>query len=364
MTTRPRNTSKIFPILAQYRAMCEADHRLTLTEAAPLLGVNRRTLSDWVSEYGTDTRASTGTETELDIAPPPPVGETIDELIARKKLGMQRTTVHEQWAKLIPVKVQDDKPIGLFLVGDPHVDDDHCDITQLEHDLTTVGKSTGMFAGHIGDLTNNWVGRLKALYANQSSTFEDGLRLTEWMLGLAPNLFVVGGNHDCWEKGMDLIRFIVKQGSSGPAQAHGARLGLTWPDGSEIRIHARHNFPGMSQFSDTHGMKRELLFGHKDHILVAGHTHVDEARVEPTIDGEVHWMFRVSGYKVVDDFAKEKGFRPKRLAPGVTLVIDPSQRVPAERIKPFWDVEAAADYLAFVRRRGPGKRSTQNRAKK
>lgn len=314
-------------------------------KAAQALGISRGALQGRVLSA---RRADVAMVQEVSVQPPPPADETLDELLARKKLGMQRSMAHEEWAKCIPVQVKTEGPLGLFLVGDPHVDDDHCDIAQLERDLTAVGKTKAMFAGHIGDLTNNWVGRLQRLYANQSTTFKDGLRLTEWMLGLAPNLFVVGGNHDLWNNGMDLLRFIVRQG---PLQAHGARLALRWPDGSEVRVHARHDFPGRSQYSDTHGMKRELLFGHKDHVLVAGHTHVDEARCEPSLDGDVHWLFRVSGYKVIDDFAKEKGFRPKRLAPGVSLVINPAARVPAEVVKPFWDVEAAADYLGFVRKR-------------
>lgn len=285
---------------------------------------------------------------DIEVSPAPPTDEPLEDLIARKKMGMQRASAHEAWARLIPVAVKTRGPIGLFLVGDPHIDDDHCDIAQLEHDLTTVDSTRGMYAGHIGDLTNNWVGRLKALYAAQSTTFHDGMRLAQWMLDLAPNLFVVGGNHDVWEKGMDLLRFVVRQGA---LQAHGARMELTWPDGKKLRIHARHDFPGRSQYSDTHGMKRELLFGYKDHLLVAGHTHVDEARCEPSLDGDAHWLFRVSGYKVIDDYAKEHNFRSKRIRPGVTVILDPSQPVPADRIKPYWDVEHAADILTFLRKK-------------
>lgn len=284
---------------------------------------------------------------DLEVAPAPEVDESLEDLLARKKASMARAKAHEDWAKLIPVTVRAAGPIGVVLVGDPHVDDDHCDIEALERDLTVAGRTPGMYAGHIGDLTNNWVGRLKALYANQATTFQDGLRLTQWMLDLCPNLFVVNGNHDCWEKGADLLRFIVR---AGVHQSHGARLALRWGDGREIRIHARHDFAGRSMYSDTHGMKREVLFGYKDHVIVAGHTHVDEARVEPSIDGDVHWMFRVSGYKVIDDYAKEKGFRPKRLAPSVAVILDPRARVPAEQVKPFWDVEAAADYLTYLRK--------------
>ena len=314
----------------------------SMRAAAKALGVNYRTVHNHFAAFSRRLEA----HTEVQVAPAPTTDEPIEELIARKKAGMQRSMAHEEWAKLIPVTVNSSGPIGLFLVGDPHIDDDHCDIERLEADLTTVGKTKGMYAGHIGDLTNNWVGRLQALYAAQSTTFNDGLRLMEWMLDLCPNLFVVGGNHDFWARGMDLLRFVSRQGVLSP---HGARMELTWPDGKKLRIHARHDFPGRSQYSDTHGMKRELLFGHRDHVLVAGHTHVDEARAEPSIDGEAHWLFRISGYKVIDSYAKEHHFRPKRFRPGVLLILDPDSPVPADRVKPYWDIEYGADFLTFLR---------------
>jgi hypothetical protein len=317
-----------------------------ISAAADALGLHRATLQGRLRAAALRGLLD-GPEPELEIEPPPSGDESLEELIDRKKRGMARSLAREDWARLIDVQVKKDGPIGLLLVGDPHVDDDHCDIAQLEHDLSTVAAHKHFYAGHLGDLTNNWVGRLKALYANQSTSFNDGLRLTEWMLNLAPNLFVIGGNHDLWEKGMDLLRFVVKQGH---LQAHGARLALRWPNGQEIRVHARHDFPGRSQFSDTHGMKRELLFGFRDHILVCGHTHVDEARIEPSLEGDVHWLFRVSGYKVIDEYAKANHFRHKRLAPSVALVIDPDAP-PSEQVKPFWCAERAADYLKFLRKR-------------
>lgn len=299
---------------------------------------------------------------ELHLTPPPAeagAGETVEELVARKKRALARAQALESHQALIPVAVPDARPIALLLVGDPHVDDDGCDIARLESDLRTVAGTPGFFAGHVGDLTNNWVGRLARLYAAQSTSFNDGLRLTEWMLGLCPNLFLVGGNHDCWNNGMDLLGFITRQaGNTAHVQAHGARLALRWPDGAEMRLHARHDFPGKSQFSDTHGMKRELLWGHRDHILVAGHTHVDEARVEPSLEGQAHWMFRVSGYKILDEYARASHFRAKRLAPSVAVVLDPTRPHAADRVKPFWDAREAADYLTW-RRSAPAKRAAR-----
>jgi hypothetical protein len=322
------------------------EHGGNISHAAAAMGLHRKTLAN---RLGSAARQGIKADEApiLQVSPGPDPNEPIEDLLARKKAGMQRSKAHEEWAKLINVTVNESKPLGLFLVGDPHVDDDHCDIERLEHDLTTVGATKGFYAGHIGDLTNNWVGRLARLNAHQSTTFSDGVRLTEWMLGLCNNLFVINGNHDLWNNGGDLLRFIVK---AGVHQSHGARLALNFPGGKQVRIHARHDFPGKSQFSDTHGMKRELLFGHKDHILVAGHTHVDEARLEPSIDGTAHWLFRVSGYKVIDEYAKEHNFRPKRLAPGVSVIIDPNAKVPAETVKPFWCVESAADYLRYLRK--------------
>ncbi len=344
MSTPPMDMERVARVLQEFQRMKQIEPGISSEKAGPRLGVKPSTLREWARNHSDKVATVIN---EISVAPPPDPNEPIADLLARKRAAMTRTKAHEAWAKLIPVSVNTDKPISVTLVGDPHVDDDHCDIAQLEHDLGTVGRNKGMYAGHVGDLTNNWVGRLKALYAAQSTTFSDGLRLTEWMLGLCPNLFVVNGNHDLWEKGGDILRFIVRAGAH---QSHGARMELKWPDGKTMRIHCRHDFPGKSQFSDTHGMKRELLFGHKDHILVAGHTHVDEARVEPSHD-DVHWMFRVSGYKVVDEYAKEHHFRAKRMAPSVTVVLDPWQVVPAERVKPFWDVERAADYLAWARKR-------------
>jgi hypothetical protein len=322
------------------RALALMGQGMSRRAAAAQVGIDERSVRRYEARRALDA--------ELTVEPAPPADEPLAELIARKKAGLARGVAHEAWSKLVPVRVREQRPIGVLLVGDPHVDDDHCDIGQLEHDLTTVGKTQGFYAGHIGDLTNNWVGRLARLYAHQSTTFADGLRLTEWMLGLCPNLFLVNGNHDIWNNGSDLLRFIV---NAGVHQSHGVRLALRWPGKQEVRIHARHDFPGRSQFSDTHGMKRELLFGYKDHVLVAGHTHVDEARCEPSIDGDVHWLFRVSGYKVIDEYAKEHRFRSKRLASAVSLVINPTAKIPAEVVKPFWDVEAAADYLTFARKR-------------
>lgn len=350
-----RGTSDLeIQVLTEALAAYEANGR-NKSRAAEALGIPRTTLVDRLIKADRLCLASGGRSAEgpYAVVTPPPPDEPIEALVARKKQRFSQEQRTEEWAKLIPVAVTTPGPIGLLLVGDPHVDDDGCDIARLEDDLQTVGRTPGAFVGHIGDLTNNWVGRLARLYAHQSTRFDEGLRLVQWMLGLAQNLFVVGGNHDCWNNGMDLLRFVVGQAGAASAavRQHGARMCLTWPGGGQYRIHARHDFPGRSQFSSGHGMRRELLWGYRDDLLACGHIHEDEHSLMPAADGSVHALFRVSGYKVVDDYVHENNHKPRRLGPSVFVIINPSAAVPADRSKPWWDVHEGVEYLTWLRNR-------------
>lgn len=279
----------------------------------------------------------------------PPHYDDVKDIIAHKKKIFTHKKAVNEYEKLINITIKDSKPIAVCMIGDPHIDDDGCDIISLENDLNVISKTDGMYAGHLGDLTNNWVGRLARLYANQSTTAEQGVKLTEWMLNKAPNLFVIGGNHDLWNDGMRVIDFIMRQHNS-VVQANGARIALNFKNGKQIRINAKHTFTGHSQFNPNHGHRKETLWGYRDHILVCGHKHVDGVGAIPSNEGLVHWMFQVSGYKVIDDYAKEHGFHEQRMGAAVTLILNPNAKCEAEIVKPFWDTEAAADYLNYLRK--------------
>ncbi len=290
-------------------------------------------------------------DAEVTVAEGPDGQEPIEALVARKRDRFARASAAEDFHKLVPVRVHQRGPVAICAVGDPHVDDDGCDIGRLEHDMRIIGRTEGMHALHVGDITNNWVGRLGRLYAHQSTTASDGIRLAEWMFSLAPPLAVIGGNHDLWNEGMSWLSFVLRQSGTKLVQAHGVRLNLTFPSGQAVRIHARHNFPGHSQFNPVHGLRKEHLWGFRDHVNIAGHLHTDSYSVVPSPDGFMQHMLRVSGYKVLDDYAKTLNLPVMRMAPTCALVIDPDTKHPAELIKPFWDLDEAADYLTFKRRR-------------
>jgi hypothetical protein len=288
---------------------------------------------------------------EVVIPEAPDPREPIEDLLKRKKAQFDRSLAYEEWAELIPVQVKLDGPVALCAIGDPHVDDDGCDIGAIERDMTVIGQTEGMFAVHVGDFTNNWIGRLVAKYAHQRTTFDDGIRLCEWMFELAPPLVVVGGNHDKWNEGMSWLNFVLKRAGSPIAAPDGVRMAFKFPQGEDLRMHVRHDFPGNSQYNPLHGLRREHLFGKRDHINIAGHRHTSAAAALPSPDGYTQWMFRVEGYKRIDEYASAMHFQPSRMAPAVGLLIDPTARVEAERVKPFWDLEECADVLSFKRNR-------------
>lgn len=317
-------------------------------KAALALGIGRRSVDKMMDRI--KDRARDGAKNGLHIPQPPNGDETVEEILARKISLYQRKKSLKDFNQLINIAVKDNKPIAVCLIGDPHIDDDGCDIITLQNDLETIKNTDGMYAGHVGDLTNNWVGRLARLYANQTTTAGQSIKLMEWMLNQAENLFVIGGNHDCWNQGMDLISFVMRSHQS-VVNAHGARLALNFPNGKQVRIHARHDFKGHSQYNPTHGHRRAQLWeGNKDHVYVSGHRHSDAASMIPQSDGTCSWSFMVSGYKVIDEYAEAGGFTEQRANPSVTIVINPNAPTEAELVKPFWHAQTAADYLTWLRK--------------
>lgn len=329
-----------------------ADYKGNVTHAAAALGIPRGTMQGRLRSAALQGVPRIPAQ-ELEIPVPPDPSEPISDLIARKAARFHRDEASRAFHKLVRIGVRTAGPVVIAAVGDPHVDDDRCDIARLIDDMTLIGKTKGMFALHLGDITNNWVGRLGRLYAHQSTTAGDGIRLAEHMFRLAPPLAVVGGNHDMWNEGMSWLNFCVRQAGveSKLVQSHGVRLELAFPGGVNVRLHARHDFQGHSQFNPVHGLAKEHLWGMRDHITIAGHKHYDAASVAPSPEGFCHWCFRVSGYQAHNDYAVALNLREMKMAPTVALLIDPTAKHSAELVKPFWDLAAAADYLTFRRQK-------------
>lgn len=281
--------------------------------------------------------------------PEMPVSELIE---ARKRQFARRMDAHKA-RKLINVNVETDGPIGVAHFGDPHVDDDGCDIAALEHDLHVVNRTDGMFAANLGDVSNNWIGRLAHLYAQQGTTANQAWMLVEWLMKSCDWLYLVGGNHDAWSGSGDPLKWIMA-GQAGLYEAWGVRIALKFPNGKELRINARHDFSGHSMWNPNHGPMKAVQGGWRDHILTCGHKHVSfiAGPLKDPSHGLLSWAIRCAGYKVIDGYATEKGLPDQNAFPTAVTVIDP--RFPDDDprlVTVFASVDEGADYLKFKRKR-------------
>ena len=289
---------------------------------------------------------------EYEVEKPASAAESIDELLARRKQAFTRKDKAEKDGKLIPVRVKIDGPVGIIHFGDPHVDDDGTDIGLLEQHVALVKRTPALFAANVGDTTNNWVGRLAHLYGQQGTTAEEAWMLAEWLFTAIPWLYAIAGNHDAWSGAGDPLKWIAKQRDT-LYQSSEARLAMNFPNGRSVRINARHDFAGSSQYNPAHGPMKAAIFGVRDHVNIAGHRHESGYGVlkDPTSGITMH-AIRVASYKRWDRYAKEKGFRDNALSPCAMTLIDPS--LPDDHpdlVKVYWDPEHGADYLTWLRKR-------------
>jgi len=325
----------------------------TRAEAAGRLGVTVNSFDSACSAYDILPGALFGRGEAL-VTPPPPSPELeIGDLVADRKRRFERKRAHEFARSLIPVNVRGSQPIGVLHFGDPHIDDDGTDIALLEAHARLVRETPGLYGANVGDTTNNWVGRLAKLYAQQGTTAADGWRLAEWFVEEVRDwLYMVGGNHDAWSGAGDPMKWIAGQAGAFYQDSE-VRIALRFPGQREVRINCRHDFAGRSQWNPAHGPMKAALLGVRDHLLVAGHKHESAyGLVKDPEGGIVCHAILVASYKVYDRYARERGFRDQALGPACLTVIDPS--LPPDHpdlIKPFWDPQEGAAFLTWKRNR-------------
>ena len=289
---------------------------------------------------------------EFEVAAVPDEDIDVEELVQIRKRQFSKKRAHEEARKLIPVKVKIPGPIGILHFGDPHVDDDGTDIGLLEHHKALCMATDGLFAANVGDITNNWVGRLAKLYDSQSTSAKQAWKLAEWLLKDLKLLYLIGGNHDGWSGAGDPLKWIAGQTDS-LYQSSECRLALNFPNGRQVRVNARHDFAGHSQWNPAHGPMKAVLMGARDHISVCGHKHKTGYGIvkDPNTEIACH-AFQIASYKIFDRYARERGFRDQSLGPCVLTVIniDLPDTHP-DLVKPFWNADEGVDYLKHLRRK-------------
>lgn len=349
MGHEPLSESKKDEILETV-ARCDGN----LSAAARILGKKPNTISE---QYGAILKERNLTKDKVKkpfaVAEVPFDDLTTDELISQRKKQFSRKHAAEVVKKLLPVTIAMDGPIGIAHFGDPHVDDDGTDIGLIESHLRIINKTDGMFAANLGDLSNNWIGRLSHLWSQQGTSAKQAWQLVEWLMNSAHWLYLVGGNHDAWSGTGDPLQWIMRNAESA-FDYNGVRLNLQFPNGKHVRINARHDFSGHSQFNPAHGPMKAIQHGWRDHIATCGHKHTSfvSGPLKDPATGLLSWAIRCAGYKTYDRYAAEKGFPDQNAFPACVTIIDPRFADDDTRlITVIPNVEEGADFLRFKRKR-------------
>lgn len=273
--------------------------------------------------------------------------EAIIDLLARETEAKAKRRAAERW---MPVYVNDKRPIGILWFGDPHLGTS-TNWKRLKDDARLCVTTPGLYGANIGDATNNWVGSLTRLYADEDISRETERILIKWFLaecGITWLLWIMG-NHDDWEHGATIIRQMDIHNRVTMSDWE-SRLRLVFAGKREVKIHAAHDFPGSSMHNPTHGGARAVRFlGSDAHLYVCGHRHTfGLQQFETPETGRCPVIVRVAGYKTGDPHARRLGFPEATAGSSVLTIIDPTAG-PAGQVLAFADVEQGARVLRALR---------------
>ena len=145
----------------------------------------------------------------------------------------------------------------------------------------------------------------------------------------------------------------ITENLPGVYQPHNVRLRLIFPNGREVRVNARHDFHGWSQWNTAHGPAKAFMLGYKDHILVAGHRHITGYNIlKDPATGLIGHAIRVGSYKRVDPYAHgELNLLDMNASPCVITVIDPYAEDEVDLVSVDFSVRRGCERLTWLRER-------------
>ena len=309
--------------------------------AAREIGLNLNTFRHRMREY----RRRLPTEGKpAEVVKPmlPDPNEPIEDWLSRREAEQARRKQAADARKWMPFAVKGKEPFGLAFVGDPHIDDDGCDLSQLRADLKLIETTPRLYGVGMGDWINNWTRRLGHLYGQQRTSESDAYRAMEWLLKLPIWMLLLKGNHDLWSGSGNALRWMA---GSVPVEDWRADFAVTCA-GAEWRISAAHDFPGHSQWNKAHGpLKRAMFSGAQASLYVAGHKHTwTLLEDEDEHSGRTFWAARVRGYKMMDSYAVQLGFGEQQRGHSLVAVCDPADG----SMTCFSSVVRGARYLALL----------------
>jgi hypothetical protein len=280
-----------------------------------------------------------------DFAGRPP-GEIIDGLI-RQQEKIERI-VQKRYSQTIEVK--DGKPIAVVFFADLHIGNKYTDYRLLKSDMDIIKQTPGMYCVGVGDLWDNWIGKLARMQAEQACNFADELSLLEWFVTeLEPKwLALVLGNHGfrtVRQANVDILQRLLRNKKILYDQ-HGMRFRLSVGDAS-WKVKVQHKWPGLSQYNQTHPLEKDRVFYEDHDIAVGAHTHVGTLIRPNLYKNKLVYNIMVGTYKMDDDFAKQIGatkISPAGNRGNASLILYPDGRIQQSD-----DLVTAAEFLNYLR---------------
>lgn len=323
------------------------DHRLKLARAAGMVVTGKDGKPQPAFSVGHPNRSFV-------VEPLPEEDAPVEEILTRRVREFGRRSRAADARKLVHVRVADKGPIGIALFGDLHIDSPGCNLPLLLSHIDLVRKTSGLYAGCVGDLQDGWVGRLARLWATQGITAKESLKLVRHFMEMLADklLFIVEGNHDAWCNGVNGVSPVdwIAAHTGTHTQSDGVRLSIDLDDESWI-LNARHDFRGRSQWNASHGGTKAAIMGWRDDILVAGHTHESGLNVvKDPKSGLVSHIIRVASYKHLDAYAKTEGFPDNNSFECPVVLLRPAASDQRFRTQIVTDPVFAAKCLTLLRR--------------
>jgi len=325
-----------------------------LLEACTVVGCGPATMKRYLNAAGIDCSGGPPqilTEKAVSLPEFPDDDIPVDEIRSLMAKRFEKRQAHQKAKEWYRVKVNIGGPIGVTFWGDPHVDDDGANWPLLEAHTAIHRANKALYSVNIGDTINNWADRLARLYANQETSSKTARKLASWFLKDSGIRWVTWlmGNHDLWTEFPEYLR--AQNVSRIPMEDWQARFRLTFPGGREVRVWASHDFSGNSQWNSLHGLQKTAHTKAEAHIYAAGHTHNWAIHQEESASRDfTYWLIRSRGYKFIDDYATKLGHFPQAEGASITCIINPDSKSESGLIQAFADMEAASDYLAWLRR--------------
>jgi hypothetical protein len=308
---------------------------------------------DW--SLSPDDRIASDAPPKPRFDPPsiPDADVPVEELIEKLERNYQRRAEHKAaktWARFT---LHDDGPYCLAVVGDPHLDDPGTNwaLLRQHHKLMRRAHVHGVC---LGDVVNNWAGRLQRLYAEQEVTRTQGWKLAQWFFSTVPWLVIVKGNHDLWSSSHgtgDPLDWMSRGGAM--LEDWSAQFEVATPAGHAVRIWAAHDFKGTSIYNPLHGPMRAAKFSGGDaDVYVAGHQHHWELfnGEDANKSSRPFWLARARGYKFLDSYADQHQFGSQKHGATIGIVVDPSREGPAA-LHCYADLAEAVEIMEWKRAR-------------